>query len=150
VRGWNVDGGATKGIGNVNFFSHATQGFGVNVAGGDVDGDGFHEIAAVPGPGPSHPARFLGFNYDGGPIANLPGFDITPFGSTYGGRVGLGDLGDDGTWDLLAGPGRAAAATATVRAYAYAAAALTARPGTPVTPFTGGYGVNVAAGLLGH
>ncbi|MFN7971740.1 MAG: hypothetical protein U0166_05255 [Acidobacteriota bacterium] len=46
-------------------------------------------ISCAPGPGTAHPARFLGFNYDGSSLTSLPGFDVT-LGTGYGGRVGLG------------------------------------------------------------
>ncbi|MFN7975026.1 MAG: hypothetical protein U0166_22185 [Acidobacteriota bacterium] len=149
IRGWNVDGGAVTAIAKINFNAFALPGYGVNVAGGRVDGDPFAEIAATPGPGPTHPSRFMGFDYDGSSIAALPGFDIIPYATLYGGRIGLGDLSLDGTADLLCGPGRDPAATASVRAYAYSGNMLIARAGTPFTPFSGRHGVNVAGGTLG-
>ncbi|MFN7975001.1 MAG: hypothetical protein U0166_22060 [Acidobacteriota bacterium] len=149
IRGWNVDGGIVSSISKINFNAFTLIGYGTNVAGGSVDADPFAEIAAAPGPGPTHPTRFLGFNYDNASITPLAGFDVTPYGTPYGGRVNLGDLDADGTADLVCGPGPAPGAAATVRGYVYSGGALTARTGTPFVPFTTFYGVNVAVGALG-
>ncbi|MFN7976197.1 MAG: hypothetical protein U0166_28340 [Acidobacteriota bacterium] len=122
------------------------------MAGGDVDADSYAEIAATPGPGPTHPSQFVGFNYDNGTITPLSGFLVTPFTTLFGGRVGLGDLRTDGRWDLIAAPGRDInALNPTVMSYDYSGGALTANPGVPITPFSGDrYGVNVSAGALGY
>lgn len=152
VRGWNVDGGAVTNIAKVNFNAFSSIGYGVNVAGGDADGDGFAEAAAAPGPGPtaSFPSEFRGFDYDASAIAPLPGFDVTPFATLYGGRVGLADLWSDGKWDLIAGAGRDPAADAIVDSYGYTGSALTPNPGSGFLPFASMYGVNVAGGVLGY
>ncbi|MFN7970763.1 MAG: putative Ig domain-containing protein [Acidobacteriota bacterium] len=151
VRGWNYDNATVTSIGKINFNAFVTLSMGVNVAGGDFDADGYWEIAATPGPGagPSYPSRFLGFNYDDSTIAGLPGFDVTPYATTYGGRVGAGDVSLDGREDLLTGAGRDPAASSQVRAYAYITSSLNVLPGT-FLPFTTSYGVNVAGALLGY
>ena len=149
VRGFDYDGTTVRAIATLNFNAFAVPQWGANVAGGDADGDGRGELAVAPGPGPSpsFPARFLGFNHDGGSVAALAGYDVTPFASIYGGRVGLADLLADGGEDLLAGPGRDPAAGATVSSFDYDGASLPSI-GT-FTAFTGAaYGVNVAGGSL--
>ncbi len=150
VRGFNVDAGTASAIAAINFQAFPLAGYGANVAAGDVENDGYSEIAATPGPGPSHPSRFRGFDYDGTQIAALSGFDITPFTTLYGGRVGIGDVENDGSADLLGGPGRDPAASAEIRSWSYSASTLTPLPGTPFTAFPGGYGVNIATGSLGY
>ncbi|MFN7973912.1 MAG: hypothetical protein U0166_16465 [Acidobacteriota bacterium] len=149
VRGFDYDGANLAAIAKINFNAFALPGFGVDGAGGDVDGDGFDEIACAPGPGPTHPSRFLGFNYDGGAISALAGFDVTPYATTFGGRVGAGDVSADGFLDLLTGAGRDPAASSQVDGFSYASGGLVPLPGS-FTPFTGGYGVNVTAGALGY
>ncbi|MFN7974120.1 MAG: putative Ig domain-containing protein [Acidobacteriota bacterium] len=148
VRAFDYDGlriSATK----VNFNAYTLAGYGVNVASDDVDFDAFAEIATAPGPGPTHPARFLGFDYDAASIAPLAGFDVTAFPTSYGGRVGLGDSGSDGPADLVAGAGRDASANATVKAYTYTGSSLVLQPGS-FDPFPGAtYGVNATGGDLG-
>ncbi|MFN7976309.1 MAG: FG-GAP-like repeat-containing protein [Acidobacteriota bacterium] len=44
VRAFNFDGGNVTPIPNVSYFAYSTLQYGVNVSGGDVDGDGFGEI----------------------------------------------------------------------------------------------------------
>ncbi len=66
VRGWNWDGsGAVQAIPGISFFAYEYTEWGANVACGDLDGDGFDEILTGPGPGPAHPPRIRGWNYDG-------------------------------------------------------------------------------------
>ncbi|MFN7973898.1 MAG: Ig domain-containing protein [Acidobacteriota bacterium] len=152
VRGWDYDGVTVTAINKVNFNAFATMQYGVNVASGDFDADGFGEIAATPGPGPgaSFPSRFLGFNYDAANVTALSGFDVTPFATFFGGRVGAGDTSQDGRDDLLTGAGRDPAADASVKDYGYNGSALAQLPGS-FNPFPGGtYGVNANAGSLGY
>lgn len=151
VRGWNHDGAPVTSIAKINFNAFSVPEYGANVAAGDVDGDAHAEMAAAQGPGPdaAFPARFLGFDYDGVAVAALPGFDVTPFGTMYGGRVGLGDVSLDGRADLLVGAGRDPLADARVESLSYIGGALTMLPGSFV-PFSTMYGVNVASGTLGH
>ena len=147
VRGWNVDGGVASPIASVNFFAFPGS-YGARVAAGDVDGDGMDELAATHGAGPTVGTQVLGFNSDGGALAALPGFDVTPFATVYGAIAALADLDGDGAADLGAGAGPDATADATVRSYSYGGAAL-APLAAPFLPFTTPYGSSVAAGPLG-
>jgi len=148
VRGFDFDGGPLRGIGAINFNAFSQTGYGAVVAGGDADADSYAEMAVSLGPGRSHRARFLGYNYDGAKVSWLPGFDVTPYGTRYGGRVALHDMDGDNRADLITGPGPDPAAPALVYSFAYDGTALTQRPGWFVA-FTSSYGVNVAAGSLG-
>ena len=152
VRGWNFDGGPLSSIARINFNALPTTQYGANVGGGDVDGDGYAEIAVTfgPGAGTAFPSRFLGFDFDGLSVAALPGFDVTPFTTLYGGRVGVGDVTQDSNEDLLVGAGRDPAANSRVRAYAYDGAGLSALPPDFVAFGSANYGVNVASGGLGY
>ncbi|MFN7973578.1 MAG: hypothetical protein U0166_14715 [Acidobacteriota bacterium] len=152
VRGWNYDGAAIASINKINFNAFAVNQYGVNLAGGDFDSDAFAEIAATPGPGPGagFPSRFLGFNYDGATIAPLAGFDVTPYATLFGGRVGAGDVTPGMTDELLTGAGRDPAAGSLVNSYTYSGSALAVQPNA-FAPFASGtFGVNVAAGALGY
>ncbi|MFN7973826.1 MAG: hypothetical protein U0166_16005 [Acidobacteriota bacterium] len=149
VRGWNFDATTVSSINKINFNAFVALLYGVNIAWGDVDGDGFDELVATPGPGPTNPSRFLGFDYDGASIIQAPGFDITPFTTFYGGRVGLGDLLGDGSEDLMAGAGPDPVATSEIKAFDYTGSALVAILPT-IVPFSGTYGVNPSGGALGY
>ncbi|MFN7974255.1 MAG: putative Ig domain-containing protein [Acidobacteriota bacterium] len=151
VRGWNYDP-ATVGvspINKINFIAFAGLFYGAHVAWGDVDADGYAELVATPGEDTANASRFLGFDYDAATVGALPGYDVTPFTTGYGGRVGLGDLLTNGSKGLITGAGPNPVATSEAKAYDYVGAALV--PVTPtILPFTGGYGVNVAGGVLGY
>ncbi|MFN7972842.1 MAG: Ig domain-containing protein [Acidobacteriota bacterium] len=150
VRGWDYDGVALSAMTKINFLPPYTPAaYGVNVAGGDVDGDGFGEIATAPGPGASLPARFLGFDYDGVAIAPLPGFDVTPMTTVYGARLGLASLEGGSQEDLMAGAGPDPTADSMVSAYVYTGSSLAPLAGSFLPFGTEKYGVNVAGGILG-
>ncbi|MFN7974352.1 MAG: right-handed parallel beta-helix repeat-containing protein [Acidobacteriota bacterium] len=146
VRGWNYDGTALSAISKINFNAFATS-YGVRIAGGDVEYDGFDEIAAVPGPGPANKGTYAGFDYDGTAIAALPLYDVQPFAVSYGGRVALGDVGGAWTANLIAAPGPSPNGAATVDAFTYDGRQTLL---VSFTPFTDLYGANVAAGRLGY
>ncbi len=151
IRGWNWDGGAFGALAKINFNAFSTGQYGVNLAVGDVDDDGFGEIAATPGPGQGagFEPRFVAFNYDGASIVSLTGFDVTiPPNTTYGGRIGTGDITGDTRSELLAAAGRDPNADATIYPYEFtgglgALASFNAFPGAT-------YGVNPAGAALGY
>jgi hypothetical protein len=148
VRCWNYDGGTLSAMTKINFNAYTTTGYGVNVAGGDVERDGYAEIATARGPDPARGAQFVGFNYDGSAITAISGFAVDPFSSLYGGRVALADLTGDLACDLIAAPGRDPSAAARVISYSFRAGSLQSI--ADFAPFTSMYGVNVAGGPLGY
>lgn len=151
VKGFGVAVGPPQPVAGLSFVAFPTPSYGGLAAAGDVDADGFAEIACAPGPGgtSAHPSRFLGFDYDGSMVALAPGFDVTAFATWYGARPGLGDQDLDGRQELLAGAGRDPAADASVKTYRYDGASL--MPGVAFLPFAAaGYGVNVAGGAFGY
>ncbi|MFN7976456.1 MAG: kelch repeat-containing protein, partial [Acidobacteriota bacterium] len=149
VRGWNVDGGAVQAMSKASFFAFQATTHGVEVAGGDVDLDGFAEIAAAPGPDPGAAPRAAGFDYDGATVSALPGFATTPGATAYGGRIALGDLSASDAAELLLSPGPDPAAAAAIETYAYDGAALSGVLPPLLAFSTMAYGVNVAGGILG-
>ena len=151
VRGWNVDGGTVTSMSKINYFAYSAIQYGVNIAAGDVEADTFDEIVTAKGPGSTtaYDALVLGFDYDDVAVVAAPGFAVIAHPSLYGARVGVGDVVAAGGEELLTGAGRDPAAVSTVRSYAYDGTALTLLSNA-FTPFTGGYGVNVAPGRLGY
>jgi hypothetical protein len=106
VRGWNVDGGAPTSIGAISFFAYGTPKWGVNVACGDIDGDGYDEIISGAGPGTVYGPHVRGWNYDGNAIASIGGVSFLAYGTNqFGVNVGCGDIDGDGIDEIITGPG---------------------------------------------
>ena len=158
ARGFDFDRTAVIPIPRINFFAFAAPQFGLELAGGDGDGDGFDEIVGAPGPGPSaaFPARYKGFDDDGVGVVAMPGFDVTPYPTLYGGRVALGDIDHSnfrhhqGKLEVVTGAGPDPAADSAMKAFVYDGASLAQLPVLALPFGTAGYGVSVAAGQLGY
>jgi fibronectin-binding autotransporter adhesin len=128
VRGWNVDGGPAAPMAGVSYFAYGTLKYGVNVACGDVDGDGIDEIITTPGPSPVFAAHVRGWNVDGGSVEALPGFSLFAWPTTesvYGARVASGtDLDGDDRHEVVVGTGPDPDAGCAVRVFHYTGSAL--------------------------
>jgi hypothetical protein len=106
VRGWNVDGGVAASMGGVSFFAYGTLRWGVNVACGDLDGDGMDEIITGPGPGAIFGSHVRGWNCDGGTVSPLSTVSFNAYpGLIYGAVVGAADVDGDGFDEILTMPG---------------------------------------------
>jgi len=106
VRGWDYDGAAVTSIGAVSFFAYGTPKYGVNVACGDIDGDGIDEIVTGAGPGTVYGPHVRGWNYDGAAVNPLAGVSFLAYGTNqYGVNVTCGDLDGDGFDEIVTGPG---------------------------------------------
>jgi len=123
VRGWNVDGGTAAAISAVSFLAYGTNKKGVNVACGDVDGDGIDEIITGPGPSPVFGAHVRGWNYDGGTVEAMTGINFFAWPSVeslYGATVSANaDIDGDGRSEIVVGQGPDAAAGSTIKVYGY-------------------------------
>ncbi len=127
VRGWNVDGGTAGPLGGVSYFAYSTLKWGVNVACGDLDGDGMDEIITGAGPGVVFGPHVRGWNVDGGTVTPIQGVSYFAYDTTeYGVEVGAGDLDGDGIDEIITGAGPGPDFTARVRGWNYDGTALTA------------------------
>ncbi len=119
VRGWNYDGtGKVTSIPGVSYFAYGTPKWGVNVACGDIDGDGFDEIVTGAGPGAVYGPHVRGWNFDNNSIASIPGVSYFAYGTLkYGVNVACGDIDGDGIDEIITGAGPGAVFSAHVRGW---------------------------------
>jgi len=109
VRGWNVDGLPARAMPGVSFLAYGTHKWGVNVACGDIDGDGIDEILTAPGPSGLFGAHIRGWDHDGTTMSPMPevsffAWDTTV--ATHGATIHGGpDLDRDGRDEIIVGTG---------------------------------------------
>jgi hypothetical protein len=153
VRAWNVDDGTATAIPSVSYFAYGTPRWGVNVATGDLDGDGIDEIITGAGPGTVYGPHVRGWNFDGAGITTLPGLSFLAYGTPqYGVNVAAGDMDEDGLAEILTGPGPGPAFATHVRGFDYdpVGGMVTGMPGIsflaypPASSDARGYGCTVA------
>jgi len=129
VRGWNVDGGAAAPIPGISYFAYGTLKWGVNLAGGDIDGDGIDEIITGAGPGAVFGPHVRGWNYDGGSLAAIPAVSFFAYGTNqFGVNVSAADVDGDGIDEIITSPGPGPGFTAHIRGWNYDGLAIAAIP----------------------
>jgi len=151
VRGWSTAGSVYAALGGVSFLAYGTNRYGVNVACGDVDGDGIDEIVTGAGPGLVFGPHVRGWNWDGvESVSAIAGINFFAYGEgLFGVNVSCGDLDDDGIDEILTGPGPDETAAARVRGWNFDGSALTAMAGIDFFAFdeaSSTHGVKTAAG----
>jgi hypothetical protein len=130
VRGWNIDGVGSDPLAGVSFFAYGTQKYGVNVACGDIDGDGFDEIVTGAGPGAVFGPHVRGWNVDGGTAAAISGISYFAYGTLkYGVNVACADVDGDGIDEIVTGSGPGAVFGPHIRGWNYDGSAIAAMPG---------------------
>jgi len=151
VRGWDFDGGPeVSPVAGVSYFAYGTPKWGVNVACGDIDGDGNDEIVTGAGPGAVYGPHVRGWNVDGGPAAAISAVSFLAYGTNkFGVNVTCGDVDGDGIDEIVTGAGPGVVFSSHVRGWNYDGAALT--PISAISFFAwpsddARYGVNVYAG----
>jgi len=125
VRGWNYDGTTLTSIPGVSYLAYGTPKWGVNVACGDIDGDGYDEIVTGAGPGAIYGPHVRGWNFDGGTLAPMAGVSYLAYGTNkFGVNVTCGDVDNDGIDEIVTGAGPSQVFGAHVRGWNYDGAAL--------------------------
>ncbi len=119
VRAFDSDGGSgVFPVPGVSFFAYGTLRWGVNVASGDIDGDGFDEIVTGAGPGEVFGPHVRGWNVDGGTATAIPTVSYMAYGTNlYGVNVTCGDVDGDGIDEIVTGPGPGAVFGAHLRGW---------------------------------
>jgi len=130
------DGGGTGAfpVEGVNFMAYGTHKWGVNVAAGDIDGDGWAEIVTGAGPGAVFGPHVRGWNYifNGNPkrVDPIPGVSFMAYGTNkFGVEVTCGDVDGDGIDEIVTGPGPGAIFSAHVRGWNCDGGQVTPIPG---------------------
>ncbi len=147
VRVFSYQSGNFNAVSELDFLAFPEdQGYGVNVACGDLDGDGRDEIIAGCGPGPMLCARVRVFRLEGGTIKPGPDLDFVAYRpNTRGVNVASGDVDGDGYDEIITGPGPALNCDSDVRIFDVDGSTTPlAGPTFQAYPMPH-YGVNVAA-----
>ncbi len=117
--------------------------YGTVVASGDLDGDGYGEIVAGPGPGAHHPPLVVITNGAGQPLSHFLAYGAR----RYGCNVACGDLNGDGRDEIITGAGPGDVFGPHVRGWAWSGSGVSPLPGLSFLAYgTRRFGVNVSAG----
>ncbi len=150
VRAFSYHGGGVNPMPGVSYFAYGTLKYGVNVACGDLDGDGIDEIVTGAGPGEIFGPHVRGWNVDGGVASPIPGVSFFAFGTdSYGVNVGCGDVDGDRRAEIITGAGPGPTFAARVRGWKLEHGAVEQVPGMDYVVydrFVYTYGARVAAG----
>ncbi len=126
LRGFQYDNAAVTAMGQVNVIVFPASSYGLAVAPGDTDWDGYDELAAAAGPDPSAASRIAIYDFDGAALLEKPGSRFEAFAGALGGA----QLSFCQWWDtdlnreLLASRGPLPSSSSEVRAFDDSAAAF--------------------------
>jgi hypothetical protein len=114
----------------VNYFAYKTRRWGVNVASGDIDGDGFDEIVTGAGPGPVFGPHVRGWNVDDGNATEIPGVNFLAYGTRkWGVEVTCGNVDGDDFEEIITAPGPSWFFSTHIRGWNYDNSFISALPG---------------------
>jgi hypothetical protein len=127
------------------FDAYGPRHYGVNVAAGDVTGDGLDEVITGAGPGNVFGPHVRGFQVDGRP---LPGLNFLAYGTPrFGVNVSAGDVNGDGIAEILTAPGPGPVFAPHIRGFHYDGTAVTPLPAVNFIAYgTRRWGANVSGG----
>jgi len=150
VRAFSWDGvSSVSPLSDVSYFAYGTLKWGVNVAAGDIDGDGRDEIVTGAGPGAIFGPHVRGWNVDGGTAGPMSTVSFLAYGTNkFGVNVTCGDVDGDGVDEIITAPGPSGLFSAHLRGWNYDGSSLEALPGLSFFAWGTGealYGARVSA-----
>jgi parallel beta-helix repeat protein len=142
VRGFTTDGTPIDGL---NFLAYGTNKWGVNVAAGDLNGNGIDEIITGAGPGAVFGPHVRAFSFADNSVTALPGVSYFAYGTPkWGANVTAGDIDGDGFDEIVTGAGPGPIYGAHVRGWNVDGGTAAAIPAVSFFAYnTPRYGVNV-------
>ena len=141
VTVWKYGQGA---ITELSTFTAFDGTYGVNIATGDIDGDGKSEIITGTGPDPKNTAIVRVFKADGALIKEFIPYDGK---HTYGVYVSAGDINNDGLAEVITGVGPGPQNEPLIKVFTSSGAEIRNLLAYPTDT---GYGVKVNAGRTGE
>jgi len=146
VRGFGMDGTPVPGF---SYLAYGTNKYGVNVAAGDIDNDGYDEIVTGAGPGAVFGPHVRGWNRDGsGTPTAIAGISYFAYGTPkWGVNVNCGDIDGDGFDEIVTGAGPGTVYGPHVRGWNYDGNTIAAMSTVSFLAYgTNQWGVNAACG----
>ena len=150
VRGFDFDGATLQPISRINFFAYdpASYRYGVNVEGGDLEGDGTDELVTGTSSGAGYSTWLKAWRANAqAPITELASVNpVFASANAHGVTVATGDLDGDMLTEVLVGRGPGPGLDATIRVLRYDAPSATFATLSEIATvaFPSGYGVNLA------
>jgi len=151
VRAFDYDSGnSVRPVAGCSFMAYNTRRWGVHVAGGDIDQDGYDEIVTGAGPGSLYRPHVRAWNVDGGEAGPINRVSFFAYGThRKGAVVTCGDPDGDGVDEILTAPGPSPASSPHVRGWNFDGESVTPLSGFSFFAWSGngtGYGARIFCG----
>lgn len=123
VRAWDTGPAGVSQMPGISFLAYTSR-YGVELACGDLDGDGIDEIVTGPGPGAALGAHVRAWDASDGRGRPLSGVNFLAYSTRFGVTLACGDIDGDGVDEILTLPGPQPGATAHLRSWNFSGGAV--------------------------